>query len=378
MKNVFNRIIFALLICHNMTAMAQDRSDFYTNLLNPFLVNPAMAGSNNSIHAVFNARTMVGGIDNSPRTLNFAIHAPFSNKTSGFGAKVITHWVGAYQTVNTEGAYSKLVKLTNDHTLTFGLSLGFIQTNLRMEALSSTVNLSDPMLTTENLNKVMFTSGAGMVYRYTNKAEVYVSTPMLTTGDLGLNGFFVAGANYNFVLDENDEYELKPAVNYFNFTYAPKMVDILLTGSWNKTVSLTAGYRTKGAFVSGVGLNFKNVNLGYNFYYFTGNLGNLALAQNEVAIAFNFRSPERRANKNEVVNDQVIQDKLDKINSRINGIINLEKTNPGLLNVKSELSKINKELERILVKYKIENIEQLKIIKELQTNIELLIAKYND
>jgi hypothetical protein len=40
--------------------------------------------------------------------------------------------------------------------------------------------------------------------------------------------------------------------------------------------------------------------------------------------------------------------------------------------------KLNKELERILTKYKIENIDQLKRIKELQTNIELLIAKYND
>ncbi len=82
--------------------------------------------------------------------------------------------------------------------------------------------------------------------------------------------------------------------------------------------------------------------------------------------------------KSEAVNEQIIQDQLDKINSKINGIINLEKTNPGYLNVKNELTKINKELERILVKYKIENIDQLKKIKELQTNIELIIAKYND
>jgi hypothetical protein len=44
----------------------------------------------------------------------------------------------------------------------------------------------------------------------------------------------------------------------------------------------------------------------------------------------------------------------------------------------NELSKINRDLEKILSKYKIENIEQLNRIKELQTSIELLIAKYND
>jgi type IX secretion system PorP/SprF family membrane protein len=321
---------------------------------------------------------MLGGISSSPRSLNFGIHSPFSNKTSGIGAKVITHRVGAYQTVNAEAAYSKLIKLTTDHTLTFGLSLGFLQNNINMDMLSSTVNLNDPTLLTANQNKISFTSGVGLVYRFKKKAEIYATSPMLTTGDLGLNGFFVGGASYNFILDENAVYELKPSVNYYNFMYSPKMVDVLLTANWNKTVSITTGYRTNGAVVMGVGFNFKNVLVAYNYYYHTGNLNNLAPAQNEVAIGFNFASPERKMKKSEVVNEQIIQDQLDKINSKVNGIINLEKTNPGYLNVKNELTKINKELERILSKYKIENMDQLKKIKELQTNIELIIAKYND
>ncbi len=288
MKSLINKIFTAACILVSMQTSAQDRSAFYTNLLNPFLVNPAMAGSYDNIHAVFNAKTMVGGINSSPRTLNFGIHSPLFNKTSGIGAKVITHWVGAYQIVNAEVAYSKLVRLTADHTITFGLSIGFLQKNLNMDALTSTVNLSDVTLATENLNKIRFTSGTGLVYRYKNKAEVYASSPMLTTGDLGLSGFFVAGANYIFPLGQTGEYELKPAVNYFNFVNSPKMVDILLTGNWHKTINVTAGYRTNGAVVSGLGFNFKNVMVGYNFYYHTGNLADLAPAQNEVAIAFNF------------------------------------------------------------------------------------------
>jgi type IX secretion system PorP/SprF family membrane protein len=378
MKALIKNIFVIALALFYIKAGAQDRSGYYTNLLNPFLVNPAMAGSYDNVHTIFNAKTMVGGAAASPRTLNFGIHSPLMNKTSGIGAKVITHWVGAYQIVNAEAAYSKLVKLKTDHTLTFGLSLGFMQNTLRMDALSATVDLSDPTLSTQNLNKIKFTSGAGMIYRYKNKAEIYASSPMLTTGDLGLNGFFVAGGNYTFDLGQTGDYQLKPSINYYNFINSPKMVDLLLTGNWQKTVFVTAGYRTNGAIVSGLGFNFKNVMIGYNFYYHTGNLNYLAPAQNEVAIAFNFKSPEKKLKKEEVVNDQIIQDQLDKINSKINGIINLEKTNPGYLNVKNELSKINKELERILVKYKIENIDQLKKIKELQTNIELIIAKYND
>ena len=116
----------------------------------------------------------------------------------------------------------------------------------------------------------------------------------------------------------------------------------------------------------------------YNYYHNTGNLNKLAPASNEIAISFNFRKLERRVKKQEVVNDQIIQDQIDKVNNKINALINIEQTNPGLVNIKNEMAKLNKDLEKILTKYKIENMDQLKKIKELQTNIELLIAKYND
>jgi hypothetical protein len=157
------------------------------------------------------------------------------------------------------------------------------------------------------------------------------------------------------------------------------MFDGILAGTWNETITLQAGYRNNGAVISAIGFNFKNLTIGYAYLYSTNNLNNFATAQNEIAIALNFKKFEKRLRKKqEVVNEQVIQDQIDKVNDKINGLINIEKSNPGLVNVKTEMVKLNKELEKILVKYKIENIEQLKKIKELQTNIELLIAKYND
>jgi hypothetical protein len=156
-------------------------------------------------------------------------------------------------------------------------------------------------------------------------------------------------------------------------------MDLLVTGAWNDVLQLTGGYRSNGSLIAGFGFNFKNVVVGYNYYHHTSELTRLAPAQNEIAIAFNFKKPEKGApKKQEVVDKAIIEDQIEKINLRINGLISLEKSNPGLVNVKNELSKINRDLEKILSKYKIESIEQLKRIKELQTSIELLIAKYND
>ncbi|TAE85276.1 MAG: type IX secretion system membrane protein PorP/SprF [Bacteroidetes bacterium] len=380
MKTLYYKLTIALVMVASipLTSKAQDRSHFYTNLLNPLLVNPAMTGSADHLQAIFNAKTLIGGIESSPRTLNFGIHTPFANNT-GVGTKIISHWVGAFQTINVEGSYSKMIRLTNDQNLTFGLSLGIVQTNLRTELLNNTVNLSDPTLISNDLNKIRIASGAGVRYQYKKSLELYASSPMMVTGDESLNGFFIAGANYTFTAGTNGDYSIKPIVNYYNMIYSPKMLDILVNAGWNETVFLTTGYRTNGSIVGGVGFNFKNVVIGYNYYHQTGDLSRLAQAQNEVAIAFNFKKPEARVKKKqEVVNEQIIQDQIDKVNDKINGLINIEKTNPGLVNVKNEMVKLNKELEKILTKYKIENIAQLKKIKELQTNIELLIAKYND
>ncbi|MFN9581444.1 MAG: type IX secretion system membrane protein PorP/SprF, partial [Bacteroidota bacterium] len=289
------------------------------------------------------------------------------------------HWNGAFRTINTEGAYSKIIRLTDDHKLTFGLSVGFMQTNLNEDLINSSVDRADPNLNLPDLNKIYFTAGAGLVYRYKTQFEIHASSPMMATGAQSLSSFFVLGTNYKFFLDEEKIYTLKPMVNYYNFTLSPKLVDLLITGAWNDVLNLTTGYRTNGTVVAGFGINFKNVVIGYNYYHHTSDMNRLAPAQNEIAIAFNFKKPEKRIRKKqEVVDEAIIQDQIEKINLRINGLINIEKSNPGLVNVKNELAKINRDLEKILSKYKIENIEQLKRIKELQTSLELLIAKYND
>ena len=141
---------------------------------------------------------------------------------------------------------------------------------------------------------------------------------------------------------------------------------------------MNLGYRTHGSAIAGLGFNFKNVMVNYNYYHHTGNYNKLAPASNEVSIAFLFRKPERRIPSKEVVNDQIIQDQIEKINQKINALLNLEQSSPGLINIKTEMVKLNKDLEKILAKYKIENIDQLKRIKELQTNLELIIAKFNE
>jgi hypothetical protein len=111
----------------------------------------------------------------------------------------------------------------------------------------------------------------------------------------------------------------------------------------------------------------------------TSTLQNLAPAQNEIAFVFNFNLPKQNSltkpkNGNE---EELIQDELDKFSAKINGLINVEKSNPGLVNMKKQLDRIAKDLDKILSKYKITNPDQLTKIRNLQDSLDVLIANYS-
>ncbi|MCF8253006.1 MAG: PorP/SprF family type IX secretion system membrane protein [Bacteroidia bacterium] len=357
-------------------SLAQVRSHYYTNLLNPFLVNPALAGNTQGINALFNARTMLGGIDGSPRTINFGINGSLE-KDAGLGLKVVSDWSGIFQTTNIEMAYSKKVQLVQNQFLSFGLSLGAIQTTLQSELVNGNVNLADPKLNDPSLYKLKIASGAGFIYNYANKFEFATSFPSLVNGDDKINGFFVSSAQYNHAIGKDNKYVLQPRVNYFNMQYSDKLYDVLLKGTWNQTVSLSTGYRNSGAILMGAGFNFNSFSASYLYYYHTDKLNGVAPAQNEIAISFHFNKIKKAASQPRISSDiDEFSSELSKINRRVNGLIQVEQSNPGLVNIKQEVMNINKDLEVLMKKFKVENPEHLRIIKNIQESIDLIIAKY--
>lgn len=360
----------------SLNGFAQERSHYYTNLLNPFLINPAQAGATQGINAIFNAKTMLGGIDGSPRTINFGVGASLQ-RDAGLGLKVISDWSGVFQTTNLEMAYSKKVQLVENHYLSFGLSIGAIQTSLKSELLNSSVNLADPTLTDKDLNRLKVSSGAGFLYNYANKLEIATSFPTLVTGDDKINGFFVSSISYNHKLGKDNKYAIKPGVNYYNMQYSDKLYDAMVTGTWNELISLTTGYRNNGSILMGAGVNFSSFSAHYLYYHHTDKLNGFAPAQNEIAIGFHFNSPKaNRKLKAKVNNEDEFSAELVKIDRRVNGLIQVEQTNPGLVNVPNEVANINKDLEVLLKKYKVETPEQLRLIKSIQESTDLIIAKY--
>jgi len=376
MKNTYKIAMLLLMVTAKLNA--QERSNVYTNLLHPFAYNPSLAGSNENIQATFNTRGIAGGIEGSPRNYNFGVHSPISTNM-GLGAKFISTSVGVFQTINAEGAYSKVIKLNDNHTLRLGLSMGFTQTNIKTELLNRQVDLSDPALSSNEINHTLFTSGIGFHYKFGKKAEAGLSLPALITGDRPLNNMMIANAAWNLFCGTDKQWRVKPMVNFYKLNTSPNMGDGLLQLTWKDVISVAGGYRSNGSAIAMAGINFKSVMVNYAYYNQISGMNALAPVQNEIAVSFGFNKIQASShNKNEVVSDEVIQDEIDKLTERLNGLVNIDKTNPGLVNMKKEVSKLNKDLGKVLSRYKITNSVQIQKVKNLQGNLETLITKYND
>lgn len=357
---------------------AQIRTSAYTSLLNPFLSNASQVSFQDNIKVHLNAITNVQGMEGSARSYNFSAQMPLQ-KTSGLGLKVLTQTAGAFQTVNLEGAYGKKVMLNDNNTLGFGLSVGFNQTNLKTEMLSSLVDRSDAALNSKDLNKMQLAVGAGFTYRYAKKAELALSFPHWISGSNPMSNLMVANASWNFTGGSAKQWAVKPILNYYYQSNTPAMTDALVQVAWQNTLSLSGGYRTNGSAIAMAGLSFNGFAFHYAYLSHVSGIQELAPAKNEIALVLSFNKPKPAdKQKNMVVSDEVIQDEIDKINERLNGLMTIEKTNPGLVNMKKELVKLNRDLDKVLGKYRITNPQQIDKIKSLRESIDAVIAKYND
>ena len=81
------KLIITLLISLSIGSYAQQDAIYSQYMFNPFAINPAYAGSRNSISAVLLHRSQWVGIDGAPRTQTLAIHAPVNKKNIACGCK---------------------------------------------------------------------------------------------------------------------------------------------------------------------------------------------------------------------------------------------------------------------------------------------------
>ena len=121
-------LIFVTLVA--MPSMAQQLPQFTQYMYNTISINPAYAGSRETLTIVGLHRNQWAGFPGAPTTQTLSIHSPLRNEKIGLGFSLINDQLGFENNVYMYGDFSYNIKLNEISKLAFGVKAGFTSFNL--------------------------------------------------------------------------------------------------------------------------------------------------------------------------------------------------------------------------------------------------------
>ncbi len=362
------RILLLILICTlGLRVHSQDFDTFYSYSLDLNNINNAYVGAGGTFEGLVVSRSQFNNVVGSPQNLM----ALFSAKVSplqGVGIKVISDRRGIFNTSRYDAVYSHRFNFnTSSRYIRFGLSFGAITSSLDLSNANNSDEIlatGDPLLTSSQYNYTHFISGFGTVLGYDN-FEIGLSAPHLIESADGIQQYFVGILKYQYEIPAS-KFSVSPSVVYQNRPNLENVADGFLTMSWDKLVSLIAGYTSDQRMKLGIGLQLKDFGVSY--------LAENPMASNQFAnntheIALRFAV--NKSKKPELTN---VRTAIERLIVETGELASDEYDKDYL---KKRLLEIDRELDTILLQNKGENsVDVSKLLNQLEAQILFIIDKY--
>ena len=288
-------------------------------VLNAFMINPAIAGSDGYTSFNLTARQQWVGFKDAPATQSFSIQSRMlrksyvikksliSNKTLkpsskgrvGLGGFLYNDRNGAVDRTGLQFAYAYHI-FVGETQLSFGLSAGIFQFRVREDQLTF-INESDPII--GSLNKVIYVPDANLGFYVLNGryfAGISVNQLFQSYLKLGnrtleeykmIRHYYLLGG-YRFSL--TSDFDIEPS-GLFKAT-EKKAFQLDLGGKLYFRDDYWAGifYRTSKDLIFVAGLRYKQFYFGYAFDYSMSNIQRYSYGSHEVVLALKLGDNARR------------------------------------------------------------------------------------
>ena len=232
--------------------LAQDQSGLHAQqdpqytqyMYNLSVLNPAYAGSKETMNVGLLHRNQWTGFDGAPKTSSLFFHTPWGEKT-GIGVSAIIDEIGLAD-------YSYTISIADGHKLAFGLKAG--ATLHQVGLIDLDLITSGDQAFSSNSSETFLNFGTGVFY-YTDNYYLSLSIPNILKGEhLDANGvmygnekshFFIAGG---YVYDLNNNVKIKPSFFVKTAFDAPISYDVNLNAKFYNRFELGASYRLDDSF----------------------------------------------------------------------------------------------------------------------------------
>jgi type IX secretion system PorP/SprF family membrane protein len=296
MKKIYI-ITFILGLIWFQDTNAQQDPQYTQYMYNMNVVNPAYAGSKESLSITALYRNQWSGFEDAPVTFTLSAHSPISDKI-GLGFSAIKDELGPISETNLFADFSYTLQLGAATKLALGLKAGATFHDVGLTDL----DLQDPAdpFFSQDINNTYPNAGAG-AFLYGDKFYLGLSAPnLLKSVHLDENGVkygsetnhFFATAGYVFQVSDN--FKLKPSVMVKSAFDAPLSYDGNLNALFYEKFELGVSYRLDDSFSGLVGFQATPfLRIGYAYDSVTSEIKSVASSSHEVVLTFDLLFKKR-------------------------------------------------------------------------------------
>ena len=289
MKNIYI-LPFLLVLLYFQDITAQQDPQYTQYMYNMNVVNPAYAGSKETLSITGLYRKQWSGLDGAPETITFSGHSPVGDKV-GLGLSAIKDELGPVKETNVFVDFSYTLQVSDNLKLALGIKAGASFHDVGLVGLELQ-DPNDPFFSND-ISNTYPNVGAGAFF-YGDNFYVGLSVPnLLNSVHLEENGLKIGSetnhyfATAGYVFQVSDNVKLKPSVMAKSAFDAPLSIDGNLNALFYEKFEIGASYRLDDSFSGLVGFQATpNIRIGYAYDHVISDLDAVASASHEVILTF--------------------------------------------------------------------------------------------
>ena len=298
----FKYSVCVLGLLLGFTAYGQQQPQFTQYMYNTISINPAYAGSRETLSIVGLHRSQWAGFSGGPSTQTLSLHTPLKNERIGLGLSFINDQLGYENFSYLYADFSYSISTGERTRLSFGLKAGFTGFSIDGRIFNDQIDIDDPVISGLQ-DRWDPNVGAGLLW-HSRAFYLGLSAPRLINNNYtnadGLKalervGYYFTGG---VVLPMSKEVMFKPAFMLKATNGAPMALDLTANFFIFQRLWLGAGYRFNNSAGAVGGLvDFqvtKEWRIGYTYEYATSDIRQYTNGTHEVLIMFEVFNERKR------------------------------------------------------------------------------------
>lgn len=299
MKKIALLLLFALLIVD--VAKASQNPLYSQFMTNPFVINPALAGTYPYYQINLNSRLQWVGMTDAPMTNVISMHGPMVSQPMGLGGYFMHDVTGPTSNTSFNASYAYNYSIAEDLKISMGLTLGIKQ--YKIDGLQ-VLNPDDPFYQSGQVLSKLAPDAAFGVYVYSSIYHGGIAITQLfgnklkfgadsIPGDSRLNQHIFVHGGYKYLI--NREMSVEPTLILRKVKATPLQIDFNCrfwygARQWNNN-KLWGGvsYRSQDAISILVGVLYqRKIEFGYSYDIGINKFRSNHGGSHEISIGFKF------------------------------------------------------------------------------------------